>query len=52
MAGVPQTGLVRFGVRDYDAQTGRWMAKDPISFACGDTNLYSYVGNDRIDFLT
>jgi RHS repeat-associated protein len=26
----PDTGLVRFGARDYDAETGRWTAKDPI----------------------
>jgi len=24
------TGLTRFGARDYDAPTGRWTAKDPI----------------------
>ena len=29
------TGLVRFGARDYDAETGRWTAKDPIGFAGG-----------------
>jgi len=40
------TGLVRFGARDYDAQTGRWTAKDPILFDGGDTNLYGYVLND------
>jgi RHS repeat-associated protein/uncharacterized repeat protein (TIGR01451 family) len=44
------TGLVRFGARDYDAQTGRWTAKDPIMFAGGDTNLYGYVLNDPINF--
>ncbi len=27
------TGLVRFGCRDYDPETGRWTAKDPIRFA-------------------
>jgi RHS repeat-associated protein len=26
------TGLVRFGARDYDAETGRWYSKDPIGF--------------------
>ncbi|MEO8379705.1 MAG: RHS repeat-associated core domain-containing protein [Acidobacteriota bacterium] len=43
------TGLVRFGARDYDAQTGRWTAKDPIGFAGGDSNLYGYVTNDPIN---
>jgi RHS repeat-associated protein len=45
------TGLVRFGARDYDAETGRWLAKDPILFAGGDTNLYAYVGNDPINHI-
>lgn len=26
------TGLIRFGARDYDPRTGRWTAKDPILF--------------------
>jgi len=39
------TGLVRFGARDYDPDTGRWTAKDPILFAGGDTNLYGYTDN-------
>ena len=29
------TGFVRFGVRDYDAETGTWTAKDPIGFKVG-----------------
>ena len=33
------TKLTRFGYRDYDAQTGKWTAKDPIGFNGGDTNL-------------
>jgi RHS repeat-associated protein len=45
------TGLVRFGARDYDPQTGRWTAKDPILFAGGDTNLYGYVGNDPVNLI-
>jgi RHS repeat-associated protein len=45
------TGLVRFGARDYDAETGRWTCKDPIGFNGGDTNLYSYTWNDPISFI-
>jgi RHS repeat-associated protein len=43
------TKLIRFGARDYDPDTGRWSAKDPILFAGGDTNLYGYVGNDPMN---
>jgi RHS repeat-associated protein len=46
-----QTGLVRFGARDYHAETGRWTAKDPILFAGRDTNLYGYANNDPIDAI-
>ena len=45
----PDTGLVRFGARDYDPATGRWTAKDPIRFRGGDGNLYAYVLNDPIN---
>jgi RHS repeat-associated protein len=44
----PDTGLVRFGARDYDPYTGRWTARDPILFASGHANLYGYVGNDPV----
>ncbi|MEO8132462.1 MAG: RHS repeat-associated core domain-containing protein, partial [Betaproteobacteria bacterium] len=40
------TGLVRFGARDYDAATGRWTVRDPIGFRGGDGNQYRYVSND------
>ena len=43
------TKLVRFGARDYDAETGRWTAKDSIRFGGGDTNLYGYVVNDPVN---
>lgn len=35
----------------YDAGTGRWLSKDPILFAGGDTNLYGYVLNDPINLI-
>jgi RHS repeat-associated protein len=39
----PQTRLVRFGARDYDAGVGRWTSKDPLLFEGGDPNLYDYA---------
>jgi len=45
------TGLTRFGARDYDPETGRWTIKDPIRFDGGDSNLYGYVLNDPINFV-
>jgi RHS repeat-associated protein len=43
------TGLTRFGTRDYDPGTGRWTARDPLRFGGGLVNLYSYVGGDPIN---
>lgn len=43
------TSLVRFGARDYDAETGRWTAKDPIGFQSGEQNLYAYASNDPVN---
>lgn len=45
------TGLTRFGYRDYDSYTGKWTAKDPIDFFGGDTNLYGYVLSNPINFF-
>ncbi len=45
------TGLVRFGFRDYDPETGRWTAKDPIGFAGGDVNLYGYCVGDPVNWV-
>ncbi|MCP4346313.1 MAG: hypothetical protein GY795_12400 [Desulfobacterales bacterium] len=42
-------GLVRFGFRDYDPDTGRWTAKDPIRFAGGDSDLYGYCMNNPVN---
>jgi RHS repeat-associated protein len=45
------TQLTRFGARDYDAQTGRWTAKDPILFSGGDTNRFGYVLGDPVNWI-
>ncbi|MGH9424178.1 MAG: RHS repeat-associated core domain-containing protein, partial [Thermoanaerobaculia bacterium] len=45
------TGLLRFGTRDYDPHSGRWTAKDPIGFDGGDTNLFGYAFRDPINFI-
>ena len=47
----PETGLVRFGARDYDAFTGRWTAPDPRLFNGSILNLYSYASNDPVNFV-
>ena len=43
------TGLVRFGYRDYDPDVGRWTSKDPILFNGGSTDLYGYCINDPVN---
>jgi len=43
------TKLVRFGARDYDAETGRWTAKDPIIFRGKQANMYTYAANNPIN---
>ena len=47
----PETKLVRFGARDYDAETGRWTSKDPIGFEGGVSNLFEYALCDPIDLI-
>ena len=44
-----ETGLVRFGARDYEPVTGRWTGKDPIRFEGGQGNIYVYLGNDPVN---
>jgi len=43
------TGLVRFGARDYDSKIGRWLTKDRIRFSSGDVNLYVYCLGDPVN---
>lgn len=47
----PETGLVRFGERDYSAETGQWTARDPVEFDAGQLSLYAYVGNDPVNWV-
>jgi RHS repeat-associated protein len=47
----PLTGLVRFGARDYDAETGRWTRKEPLGFSSGETNLYRYAADDPLNLV-
>ena len=44
-----ETGLVRFGARDYDPAIGRWTAKDPILFQGDGPNLYAYALLDPVN---
>lgn len=45
------TSLVRFGARDYDSATGRWLGKDPIAFRGGQANLYVYAHSDPVNAI-
>jgi RHS repeat-associated protein len=47
----PDTGLVRFGARDYDPESGTWTTKEPLGFAGGGTNFYTYAGQDPVNFI-
>ena len=42
------TGLVRFGARDYDAESGRWAARDPVRFD-GGWNSFEYASGDPLN---
>ncbi|MEW6279042.1 MAG: RHS repeat-associated core domain-containing protein, partial [Candidatus Eremiobacterota bacterium] len=46
----PNTGLVRFGARDYDPAVGRWTSRDPIGLVAG-TNVYAYCLNEPINCI-
>ena len=45
----PETGLVRFGARDYDAVVGRWTAKDSADYLEAETNGYLYAAGDPLN---
>ncbi|MGE4298805.1 MAG: RHS repeat domain-containing protein [Desulfovibrionaceae bacterium] len=43
------TGLIRFGVRDYDPEVGRFMAKDPLGLKGDDPDVYGYCLDDPVN---
>lgn len=45
------TGLVRFGARDYDSTIGRLTAKDIIWIWNGEVNIYNYAANDPLNLI-
>lgn len=47
----PDTGFVRFGWRDYDPDTGRWTAQDPIGDLGGDPDWYGYCLDDPVNMI-
>jgi RHS repeat-associated protein len=47
----PDTKLVRFGGREYDAETGRWLEREPVLFGGVDANLYAYALNDPVNII-
>lgn len=46
----PETGLVYFGRRYYEPQTGRWITPDPLGFEDG-LNQYAYVHNNPLAYV-
>ena len=45
------TGLIRFGYRDYDPNIGRWTTKDRILFASRQKNFYVYCHNNPVMYF-
>jgi RHS repeat-associated protein len=44
------TGLVRFGLRDYEPQSGRFTARDPAMFAGSQRSLYAYANSSPVSY--
>lgn len=45
-----ETGLYYYRARYYDPGTGRFLSEDPLGFAAGDPNLYTYTSNSPTNF--
>lgn len=46
-----ETGMYFYRARYYDPKVGRFVTKDPIGFAGGDVNLYTYVRNNPVNYI-
>ncbi|MBE7499854.1 MAG: hypothetical protein HS113_06005 [Verrucomicrobiales bacterium] len=46
----PVTGLVRFGWRDYEPDSGRWTTPDPLRHESPDPNPYLYANGNPVSF--
>ncbi|SBV99020.1 hypothetical protein KL86DPRO_11493 [uncultured delta proteobacterium] len=45
------TGLVRFGLRDYDPVVGRFTSPDPLGDTGGDHDVYDYCVDDPVSLV-
>jgi len=45
-----ETGLLYYGYRYYDYNTGRWLSRDPMEEDQG-PNIYAYVANNPVIFI-
>jgi RHS repeat-associated protein len=46
-----ESGLYFMRMRYYDPAAGRFLQEDPLGFNSGQLNLYSYVGNDPLNWV-
>jgi RHS repeat-associated protein len=44
------SGLIRFGTRDFESMVGRWTSKDRSRFLDG-SNLFAYTQSDPVNFV-
>ncbi|MGB0370139.1 MAG: RHS repeat-associated core domain-containing protein [Opitutales bacterium] len=44
-----ESGLLYYGLRYYDPETGRWLSRDPTGELGGLNLLYGFVGNDPLN---
>ena len=49
----PESEVVRFGARDYAADVGRWIARDPVRLSAEreETNVYEYALSDPLRLI-